>query len=107
LAEPNGATRTDYADMPAPAPKLMPGAAGSATLSVGTAGGVMVGKATLTSTMPGSTFQDACGKNETENDTSWTATSHNGTPPLTIKEQIFGAMKLPDGTPAFIENSSG
>ena len=94
LTTPTGATRYDSSYVTSPAPKLTPGAAGAASVAV-TSTAAASGSATLNSTKRGTTYTEPCGAGSTETVKSWTpATFTNGTPPLSVPEQIFGAISL-------------
>jgi len=95
LARPHGAIRSDSATGGANV-SLKVNHNGSATLKVvGT--GVAVGSATFKSTPPLSPpYQQPCGKNNAKHVTlrSWNGTYRNGRPPLKVRTQIFGGIKV-------------
>jgi hypothetical protein len=94
LTTPTGATRYDYAYVTSPAPKLTLLAAGAASVAV-TSTAAASGSATLHSTKPATSYTSPCGSGMSEHVKDWSpATFTNGTPPLSVPEQIFGVISL-------------
>jgi hypothetical protein len=95
LSKPTGATRDDSNVGPTKPPVLETTGGGNATLSVDGAGSGVTGSATLTSSQPETSSPSTpCGNGKTESSDFWSGTYANGSSPLTVSEQIYGALTL-------------
>jgi len=108
LSTPAEADRIDLVTMPAPLPALTD-VHGIPALAVTTSGAGSVGSATLASTTAEHPSRVTCNSTHHHDlQTTWTSGSYtNGTTPLTLSEQIEGALTLPDSaTDGFIQRNT-
>ncbi len=108
LSTPTGATRNDEAF--GTTQKLVLHRSGPAASLALTALSNSSGTAKLSAKTHGKPFSQHCtkgGKTVTETATSWSNAKYkNGTKPLKVREQIFGAIKVPNNTQATITKTS-
>lgn len=107
LSKPKKATRSDFVEATVPAPKLKKGSGGSATMSVSTSGGIARGSGKLTSKTPGSSFSEPCGKGKSQTSEFWQSALKNAKPALEMTPDIFGPIKLRNGSTGAIDTTSG
>jgi hypothetical protein len=99
LSTPTEATRIDSVTTTAPSPTLVD-SAGLPTMTVTTSGGRATGSASLTSTTVENPSKVTCDSTHHHDlQTTWlTASFTNGTKPLTVHEQVEGAMTVANTT---------
>lgn len=97
LAKPHDASRVDSNVAPTIVPTVNPDAQGDAVMTVSGIGKVATGSATITSHGPATLRTTPCGSSDaSESSQFFTGDYANGTPPLTVAEQIFGKLSLAD-----------
>jgi hypothetical protein len=95
LSRPKGASRFDSVTSSNVAATLKPGSGGTATMSIKGKGGGVKGTASIASTNPGFPEPGTCGRHKTAQTTTfWSGPWKNGSTPLSIKGQIFPAIKV-------------
>jgi hypothetical protein len=97
LAKPAGATRSDTNSASDSSRVTLTDNGGSVTM----AAAFGQGTATMTSDVPESTVVQKCTTGTKKISVEfWPGTYTNGTPPLSVPEQVFGALSVPDGSAA-------
>ncbi|HEX3901087.1 MAG TPA: hypothetical protein VHW74_18200 [Mycobacteriales bacterium] len=96
LSKPKGATRNDTSVGQTTLPTLTgdDGVSTAPTLTVSGNGTGVIGTAMITGSAPTSDFSAPCGKGQTELTKFFTGIYTNGTPALSVAEQIYGALTL-------------
>lgn len=99
LAKPAGAMRDDSNIGKTSQPTIDTAPDGNATLSVTGGGAGVSGSATITSIAPAVPVTTPCSGGKTQSSSFWSGTYANGSPGLTVAEQIYGSLKL-TGSPS-------
>jgi hypothetical protein len=107
LATPKGATRSDSNIASTQGLVVKTGLGGSASLVVTGEGSGVTGSATLMSTAPSSPFPTPCGKGKTQDGEFWSGSYADGSTPLTVAEQIYGAFTLSDNDNGTFDQTTG
>jgi hypothetical protein len=108
LSKPKGAMRNDSnVGLTTPPTVSNNGTQGNPTLTVSGDGAGVSGTATIAGSAPASTFNAPCGKGQTEITQLWSGSYSNGSPPLTVAEEIYGALTLPNGAEGTVSQTSG
>jgi hypothetical protein len=106
LAKPQGASRIDSNVATTTVPTINPNAQGNDVLTVTGSGSTITGSATITSSQPAATIPTPCGSNGgTESSQFFTGAYANGSTPLTVAEQIYGALSLADNSNGTVEQT--
>lgn len=96
LTKPTGATRSDSNVGSTKGLTVAVGGDGNASLAITGSGSGVAGSATITSSAPSQPFPSPCGNGKTQNSEFWSGPYANGTAPLTVAEQIYGALTMGD-----------